>query len=111
MSPRSSSLFSCLTPTATSKIYTLSLHDALPILGGAEPPDPEEDSSQALFEELDALLEEGLGTILDRKSTRLNSSHMSNSYAVFCVKKKNAALRAAATQGGNDLQQRVVVLD
>src|SRR5207249_9702582 len=35
----------------------------------------------------DGYLEEGL-TILDRKSTRLNSSHVSISYAVFCLKKK-----------------------
>src|SRR5699024_11588192 len=33
--------------------------------------------------------ERGQGRILDRKSTRLNSSHVSSSYAVFCLKKKN----------------------
>src|SRR5690242_21207681 len=33
--------------------------------------------------------EEDVGRLQDRKSTRLNSSHMSNSYAVFCLKKKN----------------------
>src|SRR5438477_767777 len=37
----------------------------------------------------------GMGKLLDRKSTRLNSSHMSISYAVFCLKKKNA--RSSAT--------------
>src|SRR5437667_2094502 len=39
--------------------------------------------------------------ILDRKSTRLNSSHITNSYAVFCLKKKkNNALQAARTKPG-----------
>src|SRR6267154_4768082 len=63
--------------TATTEIYTLSLHDALPIsallplrarwpAARSPPPDP-----------------------VDRKSTRLNSSHPSISYAVFCLKKKN----------------------
>src|SRR6266568_6444237 len=62
--------------TATTEIYTLSLHDALPILRWAQrmqpppaavvPPPPTQ----------------------DRKSTRLNSSHSSISYAVFCLKKK-----------------------
>src|SRR2546430_15705993 len=67
--------------TATTEIYTLSLHDALPILaidrgsgvGGKAP-------TQAL---LDWIKETG-----DRKSTRLNSSHSQISYAVFCLKKK-----------------------
>src|SRR5438477_7655153 len=63
--------------TATTEIYTLSLHDALPILlekpqpGCPHPPAPPLPAPE-----------------LDRKSTRLNSSHMSISYAVFCLKKK-----------------------
>src|SRR5690242_21601380 len=84
---------------ATTAIYTLSLHDALPILAA--------DAGQRLA----ALGDLGRGvvraagaevgraldrndrrrqrTVLgDRKSTRLNSSHMSISYAVFCLKKK-----------------------
>src|SRR5437763_12524498 len=36
-----------------------------------------------------------IGTILDRKSTRLNSSHRCNSYAVFCLKKKKTSYVAA----------------
>src|SRR5260221_12289694 len=65
--------------TATTEIYTLSLHDALPILfvaledwvvRGTEPP-----ASQ-------------VPKLADRKSTRLNSSHTVISYAVFCLKKK-----------------------
>src|SRR5947208_14672031 len=69
--------------TATTEIYTLSLHDALPILPAF---------LQALVESprlsvppLAAIVEPAA---LDRKSTRLNSSHQIISYAVFCLKKK-----------------------
>src|SRR3712207_9370854 len=86
--------------TATTEIYTLSLHDALPIfdlqahpiagwvlshlgklsssLGGHA-----QHGDRRLRGEASA---EGAG--LDRKSTRLNSSHANISYAVFCLKKK-----------------------
>src|SRR5699024_12817842 len=61
-----------------TEIYTLSLHDALPICR-----DPgHTDVSVPL-----GTIEDG-DTGLDRKSTRLNSSHVSISYAVFCLKKK-----------------------
>src|SRR3989337_223497 len=53
--------------TATTEIYTLSLHDALP-----------RSEERRVGKSVD----------LDRKSTRLNSSHGSISYAVFCLKKK-----------------------
>src|SRR3712207_7934940 len=78
--------------TATTEIYTLSLHDALPIFR----------------DQLHAWDREGYGRFpicmaktqysfstdpnlrgADRKSTRLNSSHANISYAVFCLKKKN----------------------
>src|SRR5437868_15028893 len=72
------------TDTPTTEIYTLSLHDALPICryfrqdGGTGP----------------GICRRGRlsGTrgTEDRKSTRLNSSHVSISYAVFCLKKKNS---------------------
>src|SRR3712207_7051753 len=83
--------------TATTEIYTLSLHDALPIFPAAAPA-------------CAASLPRGLSPPLrrrrrrwsssgwsasrvsrwtDRKSTRLNSSHANISYAVFCLKKKN----------------------
>src|SRR5690242_21829590 len=71
--------------TATTEIYTLSLHDALPISARGTPrrrlmtpapgPGP------------------GPAPVPDRKSTRLNSSHMSISYAVFCLKKKKEFCR------------------
>src|SRR5437868_11454497 len=77
-------LFFFFNDTATTEIYTLSLHDALPILAGrsrrfhrsCEHPD-------------DLALDHALPEDeIDRKSTRLNSSHVSISYAVFCLKKK-----------------------
>src|SRR6266496_4874674 len=75
-------VFTCcfffLNDTATTEIYTLSLHDALPIFTGTI-----------------AWARSGPGCAPaidfreDRKSTRLNSSHVEISYAVFCLKKKN----------------------
>src|SRR3712207_9371593 len=78
--------------TATTEIYTLSLHDALPILRV-------EDVLRVVVvllpraEHLVARLElprvqHPLAVEADRKSTRLNSSHANISYAVFCLKKK-----------------------
>src|SRR2546426_3100858 len=100
MYPRSPfSTFFFFNDTATTEIYTLSLHDALPILRStgrcsassstracpasrsrsrcgrwASTPHPPASSSSR--------------TCADRKSTRLNSSHLVISYAVFCLKKK-----------------------
>src|SRR3712207_8064400 len=80
--------------TATTEIYTLSLHDALPIYWSrattsgrnqirltqvAAAADQEDDVAGA---------RDGPGRERDRKSTRLNSSHANISYAVFCLKKK-----------------------
>src|SRR5438552_14970156 len=67
--------------TATTEIYTLSLHDALPIYHRAG----EETDQIRLAERLGSLRGEQ-GT--DRKSTRLNSSHQIISYAAFSLKKK-----------------------
>src|SRR5690606_42056070 len=61
--------------------YTLSLHDALPILQPA--PGQREDA-----EHDEAHVRDGRVRDQDRKSTRLNSSHVKISYAVFCLKKK-----------------------
>src|SRR3712207_7793621 len=80
--------------TATTEIYTLSLHDALPISGGRgrgdreggarvrQPPRP------PVRHEGSAPLGAAAGPASDRKSTRLNSSRANISYAVFCLKKK-----------------------
>src|SRR6202453_4577686 len=64
--------------TATTEIYTLSLHDALPI-------------SSEIFSTSRCEGSRTCARLLmrkDRKSTRLNSSHLRISYAVFCLKKK-----------------------
>src|SRR5690242_21582575 len=71
--------------TATTEIYTLSLHDALPILliGGRH---ERHGRGRPVL----------VGHVrIDRKSTRLNSSHMSISYAVFCLKKKTKSTKNA----------------
>src|SRR5690349_22930868 len=82
--------------TAPADIYTLSLHDALPIWagqrhrGGAGQPDLlEHHRGQARRVALRAHHDQILAhEPVDRKSTRLNSSHVEISYAVFCLKKK-----------------------
>src|SRR5690348_18102598 len=74
--------------TATTEIYTLSLHDALPICRG-----------RVVHARPRFLSDQGAHHFrwrrrIDRKSTRLNSSHPSISYAVFCLKKKNKNIYA-----------------
>src|SRR3712207_7481559 len=98
-------MFFFFNDTATTKIYTLSLHDALPILlfvnavqviGGR--------GEYAVIEADNVCFASAIGVqrlhthrkmidpvvqpVEDRKSTRLNSSHANISYAVFCLKKK-----------------------
>src|SRR3712207_8927890 len=91
--------------TATTEIYTLSLHDALPICkrscGAPGPASPSRHDRFRLAGKAAGVEDErqrprsllapvGLpkGACRDRKSTRLNSSHANISYAVFCLKKK-----------------------
>src|SRR3712207_8278776 len=80
--------------TATTEIYTLSLHDALPIYAGRRPARPRADERplrRALFGRAPRPRRRGRARVpahRDRKSTRLNSSHANISYAVFCLKKK-----------------------
>src|SRR2546430_9622270 len=76
--------------TATTEIYTLSLHDALPILRvpdfhALETIDARSINSIVIYDGVEGTTYYGTG---DRKSTRLNSSHSQISYAVFCLKKK-----------------------
>src|SRR5690606_41931274 len=77
---------------ATTLIYTLSLHDALPILGLGGDLDMLRLAQVLLGNGADRMRQRGgeqhALTALDRKSTRLNSSHVKISYAVFCLKKK-----------------------
>src|SRR5690606_41472504 len=82
--------------TAPAEIYTLSLHDALPIFEeGADvlmvkPATPYLDVVRRVKDETRAPVAayHVSGEYSDRKSTRLNSSHVKISYAVFCLKKK-----------------------
>src|SRR5256885_11426223 len=77
--------------TATTEIYTLSLHDALPILylhtGVLSPTNVTIPTNLSLFKWIRG--NRSGGSPGDRKSTRLNSSHLVISYAVFCLKKKS----------------------
>src|SRR5438477_7337298 len=84
--------FFFFTAPAPTAFYTLSLHDALPISLAVL------QARRVPADELPAagVVEQRDGHPLDRKSTRLNSSHMSISYAVFCLKKKNQRTRRAA---------------
>src|SRR5205807_10400780 len=95
------------TATATTQVYTLSLHDALPIcrdwrLGGNVEFGPEHRSKSIPR----GPGKRGCALVAiprDRKSTRLNSSHLVISYAVFCLKKKKkvAERDPAAARTGN----------
>src|SRR5207249_12102208 len=69
---------------APTEIYTLSLHDALPISSGPRSCR----TSLARRSAAGPVSAHARCHAQDRKSTRLNSSHVSNSYAVFCLKKK-----------------------
>src|SRR5256885_12710650 len=82
-------LFFFFNDTATTEIYTLSLHDALPICQQRVHL-IEQLADRGAVLALDRLRHQGRrgGGNGDRKSTRLNSSHLVISYAVFCLKKK-----------------------
>src|SRR2546427_5342919 len=82
---RPSLVFFFFNDTATTEIYTLSLHDALPIspILTRRPP-----GGNSLGDRGDGRHAPGADARQDRKSTRLNSSHSQISYAVFCLKKK-----------------------
>src|SRR3712207_8094303 len=90
--------------TATTEIYTLSLHDALPIFAhnlaanhfrnrSRKPQTPIDDTTVLSALHTTEDLVEGR----DRKSTRLNSSHANISYAVFCLKKRHLRSLPATT--------------
>src|SRR2546430_8622727 len=77
--------------TATTEIYTLSLHDALPIC--VSTPGGLPDASAARWRGSSRGRLDRSILLQDRKSTRLNSSHSQISYAVFCLKKKTTPMR------------------
>src|SRR3712207_7401882 len=109
-----SSIFFFFNDTATTEIYTLSLHDALPIflerlaaagaLGGAV---VSIDAIACNPTIAASIVENGADYVLavkeDRKSTRLNSSHANISYAVFCLKKKKTSRTSFGTRQKCDL--------
>src|SRR5256885_15373801 len=74
--------------TATTEIYTLSLHDALPIWRRAGAGRDRHVGHRARLHDRGAGGASDADDGEDRKSTRLNSSHLVISYAVFCLKKK-----------------------
>src|SRR6202042_2838533 len=93
--------------TATTEIYTLSLHDALPIF-----------RAPCRCRNVDIVCLGRHLCGLDRKSTRLNSSHVEISYAVFCLKKKTTGFAGTAAfqypahdAGGNSDQTATVTLN
>src|SRR5256885_9139687 len=89
-------IFFFFNDTATTEIYTLSLHDALPIWNGEtrlpvfawSPGTRGVCAGHAVDRVERARPGGGRSAVQDRKSTRLNSSHLVISYAVFCLKKK-----------------------
>src|SRR5688572_32642998 len=83
-------IFFFFNDTATTETYTLSLHDALPILGVAcrRPDDPAVAARGRQAFKRRQRRRRRRGELRYRKSTRLNSSHSQISYAVFCLKKK-----------------------
>src|SRR5256885_7340171 len=103
------SFFFFFNDTATTEIYTLSLHDALPI-SSAISSLMNEPNAEICFSLMQGGVANGAGqkeskrmekmrnaaaqcALADRKSTRLNSSHLVISYAVFCLKKKKEMQR------------------
>src|SRR2546422_6752239 len=105
-------IFFFFNDTATTEIYTLSLHDALPICSDAGPPRgrrrPRGTASRAQQSSSVASVKMTAALCLDRKSTRLNSSHGYISYAVFCLKKKKKKHRPPVSDPYNqvDTSQR-----
>src|SRR3712207_7052079 len=99
--------------TATTEIYTLSLHDALPIFGDCCRNEPDcfcgsrcgrcrkpvacNETTASKDRLSPESMSRALGPRRDRKSTRLNSSHANISYAVFCLKKKNNCITYIVT--------------
>src|SRR5258708_31517645 len=92
--------------TATTEIYTLSLHDALPISAAAEFRVRQHAGQKRAIggyaHDLD------VAKRLDRKSTRLNSSHQIISYAVFCLKKKRNSLNTFEHCAAKAIRRHVI---
>src|SRR5437667_5411133 len=96
---RECSVFSLLfffNDTATTEIYTLSLHDALPIY--IDGPRKVVRCPPLRMPRVDRHGKRARSALVDRKSTRLNSSHITISYAVFCLKKKKKKKQKTETR-------------
>src|SRR2546430_7218099 len=104
------SFFFFFNDTATTEIYTLSLHDALPICSASHPDtSPVKGNAGSGFPERRPVASPDRNRgparasnrshprAADRKSTRLNSSHSQISYAVFCLKKKKKENQSSVT--------------
>src|SRR5256885_8653906 len=94
--------------TATTEIYTLSLHDALPIYlrrrsGGGRV------ALRPVCRALAGHARRVACDRADRKSTRLNSSHLVISYAVFCLKKKKTAYASIKSLGGAQTPRVILI--
>src|SRR5256885_10684094 len=107
-------LFFFFNDTATTEIYTLSLHDALPISQprsrggcGLSQKHLSSGSGNRAVCGLGARLLGG--QVQDRKSTRLNSSHLVISYAVFCLKKKTTSRPRTGTASTWSLGRRALL--
>src|SRR5688572_31741366 len=104
--PWSLLLFFFFTETASPEIYTLSLHDALPIFTcAATRSTSTRTRSPGIAPDTSVTCPSCPGR-LDRKSTRLNSSHSQISYAVFCLKKKLHACAAHHRAASHSVRQR-----
>src|SRR5947209_17101677 len=105
----------CFTHPAPTNIYTLSLHDALPIYDVAQLEAAEQlghvDTLQPPFSAIRREVAAAELPWKDRKSTRLNSSHANISYAVFCLKKKKTHDTEMLRFVGIDpLTERIIVV-
>src|SRR5690625_6610705 len=98
--------------TPTTELYTLSLHDALPILEALLTFVHKGNNALLATNRMPNILEDTLQFKTtyfnrDRKSTRLNSSHVAISYAVFCLKKKrNRSIRKQNQKARNATTQK-----
>src|SRR5207249_11404189 len=96
-----SRVVSPLPARGTTDSYTLSLHDALPI----SPPLSSSSSGWTPLKLLTLKVSFPPSPLIDRKSTRLNSSHVSISYAVFCLKKTISKSAPRLPECGESISQ------
>src|SRR5258708_30682219 len=104
------SFFFFFNDTATTEIYPLSLHDALPICPkgvAAATCSPPSSACPPRWPPAAQRARPPCPTARDRKSTRLNSSHQIISYAVFCLKKKKQIINQS-TQPDDSAEQHVL---